>query len=210
MPTTLYLARHGQTLWNLAGRVQGSGNSPLTELGMEQARRLGQRLLHTELDAIYASAAPRAIHSAELARGERSIPIIADPDLCEMGFGPWEGLTGDEIRVEWEEQLTNYWRRPHLYHPPAGGETFEQVQGRLTRAAWRIAAAHTGRAVLVIGHGAALKTLLAYFAGRPLAQLWTPPILGQTSLSIVEIEAGVGRLLLEGDLSHLAAPEPAG
>lgn len=207
MLTTLYLARHGETEWNVIGRMQGRGNSSLTARGMEQARRLGQRLLDVELTAIYPSISPRAIQTAELARGRRAIPILPDADLCEIAVGPWEGLTGSEIEAGWGETFTHFWQAPHLYHPPAGGESFLQARARMAAAAGRIAAAHAGHAILIISHGVALKSLLAHYAGRPPEQLWTPPYLRSASLSVIALQDGVPQILLEGDTAHLPDAE---
>jgi len=207
MSTMLYLARHGETEWNLTGRMQGRGDSPLTERGIEQARRLGARLRDIRLDAIYTSTAQRTIHTAELARGERAIPILPDAGLCEISIGPWEGYTREQILAHWGNAIEDFWRAPQRYMPPAGGETFAEVAQRMAVTVERIAAARPGGALLIVSHGAALKTLLARFAGRPLEAIWSPPPMLQASLSIVEFENGAGRILLEADASFLPAPE---
>lgn len=98
MGTTLYLTRHGETKWNVEKRMQGWQDSPLTEKGRQDAKRLGKRLEAVELAAIYTSTSGRALETAELVRGGRLIPIYQDERLREIQLGDWEGKTHDEIR----------------------------------------------------------------------------------------------------------------
>jgi probable phosphoglycerate mutase len=102
--TNLYLTRHGQTTWNVEHRVQGHLNSPLTDLGLEQASRLGYALSDVHFDAIYSSPSPRALRTAEIIRGTRPSRIIPHDSLREMHMGDWEGLRFDEIESTYPVQ----------------------------------------------------------------------------------------------------------
>src|SRR3712207_163192 len=95
--TTIYLTRHGQTEWNLNKRLQGWKNSPLTKLGISQAKALGERLKDTQIDVIYSSPIERAYKTAEIIKGNKDIEIIKHDGLKEFNYGDWEGLTIDEI-----------------------------------------------------------------------------------------------------------------
>jgi broad specificity phosphatase PhoE len=201
--TTLYLVRHGETVWNTEKRAQGWQDSPLTERGIEQARRLAERLRPVRLDAIYASPSGRTMHTAAILRGDRALVVTPCEELREIHMGDWEGRRIDELDGE-AERLHNFWYAPHLFQPAGAGETFAQLQARVVAAVSRLVAESAGSAILLVSHGGALKALLAHYAGRPLAQLWAPPILRQASLSVVEIEGQSARIVLEGDTSHLA------
>ncbi|QIZ67554.1 histidine phosphatase family protein [Geobacillus subterraneus] len=202
METTLYLTRHGETKWNVEKRMQGWQDSPLTEKGRQDAKRLGKRLEVVELTAIYASTSGRALETAELVRGRRPIPIYQDERLREIHLGDWEGKTHDEIREMDPLAFDYFWNAPHRYAPERG-ERFFDVQQRALEAVRRIVRRHEGETVLIVTHGVVLKTLMAAFKGAPLDQLWAPPYMYGTSVTIVEVNADVFHLVVEGDVSHL-------
>jgi len=90
----LWLVRHGQTTWNLEGRLTGWTDVPLTPLGEQQARALAGWLSQERFDKVLASDLQRALHTARLAYGE---PQEALPELRELEFGALEGLKWDEL-----------------------------------------------------------------------------------------------------------------
>lgn len=102
MTPEIYLVRHGETEWNRDARIQGRRDSPLTALGRDQARRIGQLLADLGLAGLPVSASPLgrvqttlAIIGEHLALG----PVTLDPRLAEVALGCWEGLTAAEIRA---------------------------------------------------------------------------------------------------------------
>ncbi|KYD31232.1 histidine phosphatase family protein [Geobacillus sp. FSL W8-0032] len=202
MRTTLYLTRHGETKWNVEKRMQGRQDSPLTEKGRQDAMRLGKRLEAVELAAIYTSTSGRALETAELVRGARLIPIYQDEQLCEIHLGDWEGKTHDEIQQMDPVAFDHFWNAPHLYAPQRG-ERFFDVQQRALEAVRRIVGRHEGETVLIVTHGVVLKTLIAAFKGAPLDQLWAPPYMYGTSVTIVEASEDGFRVIVEGDASHV-------
>ena len=101
---TLFLIRHGETAWNVEGRMQGRRDSPLTARGEAQARRIGQIAAAERLAALpcLCSPAGRAMRTARLA----GLAPQPTPDLAEVGMGAWEGRLRAEITevpgVEWK------------------------------------------------------------------------------------------------------------
>jgi probable phosphoglycerate mutase len=91
MATHLFLTRHGETIWNTKKMMQGWKDSPLTEKGIDQARKLANRLTDVTLDGIYSSTSNRAIATAEIIKGERSLKVMKLDSLRELSFGDWEG-----------------------------------------------------------------------------------------------------------------------
>ena len=201
--TTLYLARHGQTEWNIQGRFQGHGDSPLTALGLEQAAALAERLKDITFEAIYASPAGRASHTAQIVRGRREITIVLDEALREINLGPWEGLDNEQVRRTWPAELDAFWHAPHHYQPPQGGESFAQLRERVVPFMEALVARHAKANVLVVTHATTLKTILAHYEPRATQDLWKPPVMQPTSLSIVRIEGESVTILVQGDASHL-------
>ncbi len=86
----IYLARHGETDWNLKRTVQGRTDVPLNETGLQQAEELRKTLEKIEFDVCYASPLVRARETAEIAVNGR-VQIILDSDIVERGFGELEG-----------------------------------------------------------------------------------------------------------------------
>jgi broad specificity phosphatase PhoE len=201
---TLYLTRHGETEWNAEKRMQGWKDSPLTEKGENDAKALGKRLETVDFEAIYTSTSKRAVDTAHLVRGERKIPIFYEENLREIYLGDWEGKTHEEIKQFDSDGFDCFWNNPHLYSPK-NGESFEDVQKRAFAAIQQIAALHPSGNVLIVTHAVVLKTLLANFKKLPIEQLWGPPFLHGTSLTVVNVNEGEFRVLLEGDVSHLTA-----
>lgn len=80
MSTRLYLTRHGETEWNVIHRMQGSKDSPLTELGVRQAESLKAVLDTVPIDAVYASPSPRAMRTAEISCGGKEKFHWQDPN----------------------------------------------------------------------------------------------------------------------------------
>ncbi len=201
--TTLYLTRHGETIWNSEHRMQGWEDSPLSSLGIRQAEALRERLRDVKFDAVYASSTGRAVRTAEIARGPRPLPVQPLDDLREIGLGDWEGVRLEEAEAREPEAYRAFWETPHEYRPVGKGETVAHVQERVLRALETIVTEHPQGTVLVVTHTVALKALVAHLEGRSLARLWDPPYVKPTSLSIAEVTPKLARIHLHADASHL-------
>src|ERR1700730_3326809 len=94
----VYLARHGETAWTVAGRHTGLTDIPLTPQGEQNARRLGERLNGQTFDHVFSSPLQRALRTCELA-GFGSVAAI-DAELVEWDYGACEGKTTAEIQKE--------------------------------------------------------------------------------------------------------------
>ena len=96
-----YFVRHGQTVWNVENKICGATDSPLTELGREQARKTGQMLRkkidHGEIhiDEIMTSPLSRAFDTAVEISHVIGVPVRIEPRLVEQNFGRWEGTARD-------------------------------------------------------------------------------------------------------------------
>jgi len=201
MVTTLYITRHGETLWNTEGRMQGWKDSPLTQLGIHQAKWLKERLENLELDAIYSSPAGRAYNTAEIIRANRKLQVIKADKLREIYLGDWEGLNQEDLNNKYGEQLFNFWNKPHLYKNESG-ESFEDVRIRTVEFIKEIVQAHKGKNVLVVTHTMALKSLMSVLQHKPVENIWDPPFIKQTSLTVLEFNDDGVKIILNADTSH--------
>jgi broad specificity phosphatase PhoE len=202
--TNLYLTRHGQTTWNVEHRVQGHLDSPLTDLGLEQASRLSEALSDVPFDVIYSSPSPRALRTAEIIRGNRCSNIIPHDSLREMHMGDWEGLRFDEIESTYPVQYQAFWHNPSLYKPVGKGESFFDVQSRVIPFVEKILSVHRGKNILIVTHTVTLKIIMSHFEKRPLDRFWDPPFIHPTSLCHVTFDGQVLSILKYGDISHCA------
>lgn len=197
----LYIIRHGQTEWNLAGRLQGWQNSNLTEEGIKNAERLSDRLKDIHFDYIYSSPQKRAIDTARIIKGKRNIDIITLEGLREIGFGVWEGMKIKDINLKYSEQFDTYLNRPHLYNP-INGETFEELFSRVQDSLDRIIS-QGGDNILIVAHGVTIKAMTSMIKRIPLDEFSTIPVHLGTALNICEIKEGIMKFIVEGDISHI-------
>lgn len=199
--TKLYIVRHGQTEWNVQKRLQGHKDSPLTKLGILQAQWARDGMKDIPIDVIYSSTTGRAYKTAQIIRGSREIPIIAEKNLRELNMGNWEGQRALDIEKEDPKKYHCFWNTPHLYKATSG-ETYFDVQKRALKVVKNIINLHKGKTVLIVTHTTTLKLIMAYFEGRPLSKLWDLPYIHPCSISMVEIKDTGWEIRLHGDISH--------
>jgi broad specificity phosphatase PhoE len=149
--TTILLARHGETDWNLERRVQGHSDTPLNETGRAQARALAETVADVTFDAIYSSDLARAQETARIVAESKGLEVTAVPDLRERNFGTWEGLTDQKILERFPDARSGSW---------GDGETKEEMTARVLAALQQIATAHPDGRVLVVTHGGPVRALL--------------------------------------------------
>ena len=182
---TLWLVRHGQSGWNVSGRVQGqSPNAPgLTAAGREQAAVAARELVcrAPRASLIVASDLARAAETADIIAAILKIPVESDPDLREQELGVLEGLvaaspaaaeiTGAPLVAEGpEDALDVLWRHPFQRQP--GGESVAGMYGRVHRALGRITASRPGAELIIVTHGGPVRVATAAppSPGRPIAR----------------------------------------
>ncbi|CAI6087062.1 histidine phosphatase family protein [Cohnella sp. JJ-181] len=199
--TNIYLVRHGETAWNVEHRMQGHQDSSLTELGVQQALWLGERLRKELPHVIYTSSSNRAYRTAELIKQENDIAINTSDELKEINLGLWEGKTQAFIKENYSDQFENFWNDPESYIP-YGGETFKQVEHRAISKLSEILSLHQGKRVLIVTHTVVVKLLMADFENRLLKDLWKPPFIHPVSLCHIHLANDLPSILLHGDTSH--------
>lgn len=202
--TELYLVRHGQTVWNLEKRLQGSKNSNLTDLGKEQAARLGKRFEDIHIDSAYCSTSDRAMETCRIILGNKTIqPTLLD-SIKEMDLKSWEGKLNSEIKAQNEELFNQFWNAPHLM-TEFPGETLNDFTNRIINALNIIIKENENKKVLVVTHGLVMRTLINYFKGLPKDNEYDCKIVDPTSLTVVRVEEGNEfQFVLYSDTEHLS------
>jgi broad specificity phosphatase PhoE len=200
----LLLIRHGQSIGNAEGRVQGQADLPLTELGRKQARALALRLQREEwaLSAIYSSALGRAAETAEILASNQRLPVVLDERLREYDCG-------ELTNVIWQDIETLYPEIWHSMHHSTewviipGQEGNEAFDHRLTAMLAEIQAQHGQQeTVVIVAHGASLGTILCHLLGLDTGRLASFRF-GNTSLSILKLRPAGPVLTLLNDTCHL-------
>ena len=208
---TLLFARHGETDYNAAGRVQGRGiDSDLNARGRWQAERLAERLAAEPVEALYTSSLQRTHQTAAPLVARR--PDLAPrrlPDLDEMDWGDYEGQAASASLKARYRRYVEQWEGGDFGLAVAGGESPRDVERRSRRAVDQIAAAHPTGAVLVVTHGRLLRVLLASLLPDYSLHRMQELTHDNTALSIVDIGLGGPRLRSLNDTSHLDTAQAA-
>lgn len=170
------LVRHAQSEWNASGRWQGWADPPLTELGLAQARRAGERLrrIAEPLTRAVSSDLDRARTTAEILAGlagssdllERHPQVEQVPGLRELDVGEWSGLTRAEIAAEWPDSLAR-WSAGELDAAP-GGETLAAFDRRVRSALTQVLADHRGQRLLIVAHGGVVRSVGRWLGAPPV------------------------------------------
>ena len=189
--TTLILVRHGESEWNRAGRIQGQVNSPLTDLGINQAKEirdyLSGILLNQELE-IYTSPLDRAIQTAEIiAQGidHPSSKIIIEERLNDFNVGEISGTFGwDKVAEIFPEQAQLRLQDPMRFHP-SGGESGAEFEARLRSLLEDMM--DEGTLKLMVSHGIVnkfIRGILKNLSGKEMVEL------GESQNTIYRLEQG--------------------
>jgi broad specificity phosphatase PhoE len=195
----VYLARHGETTWNLAGRYQGRRESALTALGMRQAFALSEAMLAARVGRVVSSPLLRCTATAIPTVERASLELETDDRLIEIAHGTWEGRLRDEIAAN-DPASYRAWREDPANVAFAGGETLAQVAER-----WSAFAASFApqTPALVVTHDAVVRVALLAAQRRPLHAFWEATV-ENGAYAIFDVTAGGWELVESCATAHLA------
>ena len=178
MYKTIRIYRHGETEWNKRGVLQGWLDSPLTELGKQQAIAVDW-----QPDVVYTSDLGRAVATAQLMFPNR--PIIQDSRLREIFLGDWQGQEIDELLKD--TAYCNYCGRPEAF-VATSQEPFAQVAERMI-AFFQSLQHVTPQNIAVVSHGVSIACLHAALEQRPISTLWQEGMLSGGECLTFECQA---------------------
>ena len=171
--TSLVVVRHGETAWNLAHRIQGHGDSELTEAGIAQAQAIARRLAGERFDALVSSDLGRALQTARCIGAATSLAVIPDTRFRERNFGTAEGITYTELHERYPNAFGRHLQDqdPDFQVPEA--ETRRAFYARIANAFEAIARERAGTRIALVCHGGVLAALWRHIhgisAGEPAA-----------------------------------------
>lgn len=202
----IYFIRHGQTIWNKEKRFQGLKDSPLTDLGIEQAKKLGQKLKNIKFDKFYSTHLKRALDTANYIKGDRKQEIEIFDDFIEISMGDMEGVQQDDFRKLYPLQLEAFYHNQMDYDPsPYGGESFLDIRKRIEKGLKKFIELNKNyERVLMVSHGATLKVLFHYLKGKDMSELLNEEIPKNTSYTVVRYENGKFEIIDFSNTSHLS------
>lgn len=199
--TTLVFVRHGETAWNVEGRIQGHLDIPLNETGVAQAAAVGRRLGAENFDAIYSSDLIRALRTASPVVASPEKDIIRERRLRERHLGVLQGLTGEEAMARQPDAWKAFKSRDASL-ALADGESLGEFSRRVVDFVEDVRARHAGRRVLVVTHGGVLDAAYRHATAMPLCAIRDFPIYN-ASVNVISHDSRRWKIESWGDVSHL-------
>ncbi|KAF7141672.1 hypothetical protein RHSIM_Rhsim06G0046200 [Rhododendron simsii] len=198
----IVVVRHGETDWNVEGRIQGHVDVELNEVGRQQAAAVADRLSkETAISAVYSSDLKRALETAHIIANKCGVSeVIQDANLRERHLGDLQGFVLHEA--------ANH--KPNAYQAtlsartdeeiPGGGESLDQLFHRCTSSLQSIGMKHIGKRVVVVTHGGVVRAL--YKRAAPTERLQTKIL--NASVNILHLSSKEDWTIKTwGDVNHL-------
>ena len=199
--TRWLLVRHGETEWNRDGKAQGHADIQLSDVGRWQAKMLAEALRDVPIHVAACSDLTRARETARLILGERDVPLEITPDLREVAYGAWEGLTSEQARARNPDLYEKWLLWDPTFVAPDGGESVQQVMVRVRRFVKRTEYLGDDQTLVVVSHGGTIRILTLALMELPL-KTFSQFVLDLASISIIDVFPQRSVLSLWNDTSH--------
>lgn len=200
--TIFYLVRHGETVWNKEHRLQGWLDSPLSSEGILHATKLGDYLKEMSFAAAYCSTSERAKETLRYLVHNEKTPIYYQEDLREIHLGNWQGMTIEDIKKNDRLEYEVYTKYPGQFIA-THTESFGAVTERAMYVMENIARKYPDDTLLIVSHGVTIKCIVNAILGRSIHEIWAPPMIADTSVTIVNVEDDQWQVKEIGSTNHL-------
>ena len=157
--TRIIAIRHGETTWNVDGRIQGHLDIPLNDTGLWQAEQAARALADESIAAIYSSDLLRAHVTAQAVAKVSGAPLHTHQGLRERCFGDFQGRTFKDVEASQPEDAQLWRTRNPAYAPPGGGDSLIALRERIASTVDQIARQHEGEQIVLVAHGGVLDVL---------------------------------------------------
>lgn len=158
--TTLYIVRHGRTEWNEKGIIQGHSDSPLTNEGEKQAKKIAEKFKNIKFDYVFSSDLGRAMETAKIINAEHKLTIKATELLRERTYGEIEGTSTYNFK-EWENLIRDLSDEEHyIFKYKDNIESDEEIYTRFLTFIREVAIIEPGKTLLIISHGGFMRAIL--------------------------------------------------
>ncbi|WP_455089198.1 histidine phosphatase family protein [Peptoanaerobacter stomatis] len=192
----IYITRHGRTIWNEEGKLQGSLDSPLTQEGIQMAKDLSKRILPYNIELIVTSDLKRAKDTSDYIRGNMDIPIWYFEELREMSYGVWDGMKMEEVYEKYANEFEKFKKDPYNYNN-GSGETYHQLIDRVKMSLEKIKNCGYEN-VLIVSHGITVKALRIILENQPFENIGRLPVItGCTLIGYEVLKDKVNKIMQE-------------
>ncbi len=165
----LWLVRHGQTDWNVQGKIQGHTPTDLNEVGRQQARDLARHFSHRKFAALWSSDLPRALSTATIIAEKLHLKVHTTEALRERDLGEYAGKSWDELKVLRQKTSGGLPATGDLadWTGIPGVESDEDIWTRVQRILGDISSLYDGKDVLIVTHGGVIARAVFRILGIP-------------------------------------------
>ncbi len=182
----IYFVRHGETVWNTKGIMQGRLDSDLTEKGVEQAKKLSEQLKNVDFTAVYSSELGRAYKTANILKGNRKIQVKRIGQFNENSFGIWEGMSFEDIYLKYPEESEKFFKNPAQYDANLiNAETLKEALERFLNGIEKIKNMHSNGNVMVVSHGTVLNLFFNHVEGNGIEKFSENEIVPNSTYKVV-------------------------
>lgn len=199
--TKFVVVRHGETVWNAEGRIQGHLDSPLNAEGLAQAELLAECLAQEAFDAVYCSDLGRTQQTIQPYLRKTGATAVLCPRLRERHLGVLQGFTAAESSSRVPDVYARFHAREPEYVVPQG-ESIRDVFERTRQRFEDLARDHPGQSILVVTHGGILDVLNRFVRGISLDHQRDFTVYN-SSINRIRHEDGQWSIEKWGDISHL-------
>lgn len=167
----LFLIRHGQTDWNIKGKIQGSCDIELNVTGSKQAEELSSKILKDKykFSKIYSSLQRRAVKTAEILSKVTNVEYISMEGLEEINLGEWQGLSWTEVKEKYPTEYKE-WYINRRYTKPPKGESYQDMLQRVLISIHKIIDENCDD-VAIVTHGAVIMCIQCYLTNTPFDEM---------------------------------------
>ena len=195
----LIVVRHGETKENVLGISQGHKYGELSETGIEQSKKLAQRLKNEKIDLIFSSDLKRAKDTTKEIIKYHEVPVFYVKELRERCRGIFEGKPLEEFDEDREKSGL-----PHSLYKPEGGESLEEVKERIFSFLKNLIENYKNKTILIVGHGGVNKIIFSILLSKPIEDIFNTINQNNACINILEIEnLGKIKTHLINSIDHL-------
>jgi len=194
----IYIIRHGETVWNTEGKLQGSNDLELNENGILLAELTGREMKGIHFDEAFTSPLLRAKRTASIVLKESDntdTPLHVDKRLIEVNMGEWEGVKFRFTENTLDKEIGRYvFGNPSMNFQFPGGELIQHVADRTQNFLKELAARNDDKTYLVSMHGFALRAMLN-FLYEDKDNFWQGHVPYNCAVNIIEAKDGEIKLI---------------
>lgn len=202
MSLTLYLLRHGETIYSQSGNYCGNLDPELTPAGVQMAAAFAESYSSIPWSAVYVSPMKRTIATAKPLCEAVKIEMLLRDGLKEIRYGEWEGQTTEVIQQKYAMDYINWLTEP-AWNPPTGGETSVQIASRASLVIAEIERTYPNGNVLVVSHKATLRIILCGLMGMDLGRYRDRIDMPACAVSVVKFATYGPMLMKLGDRTYM-------